>query len=124
MGFFATFLTGFVGGLLVCVVEDFTSGFWVVAFLTVDNKIVDLYGHPSDKRGVGSFCTKGITYIQEISKNPIRLKGIFFKHGEELKSIDLSHAIELLKEKLSKGKTAFLLGRQAGIEEYLLAKDL
>ena len=89
-----------------------------------DNKIVDLYGHPSDKRGVGSFCTKGITYIQEISKNPIRLKGIFFKHGEELKSIDLSHAIELLKEKLSKGKPAFLLGRHAGIEEYLLAKDI
>ena len=36
MGFFATFLTGVVGCLLVCGVEDFTSGFWVVAFLTVD----------------------------------------------------------------------------------------
>ncbi|MFN3975789.1 MAG: dehydrogenase [Aquificaceae bacterium] len=89
-----------------------------------DGKIVDLYGHPSDKRGVGSFCTKGLTYIQGISKNPIRLNGAFFKRGEEFNYIDLSHALELLKERLLKGKTAFLLGRQAGIEEYLLAKAI
>ncbi len=89
-----------------------------------EGKIVDLYGHPADPRGMGSFCTKGITYIQEATSNPMRLKGIFMKRGDEFISVDYAQALEILKEKLSKGKTAFLLGRQAGLEDYLLAKSL
>ncbi len=89
-----------------------------------EGKIVDLYGHPADTRGMGSFCTKGITYIQEIPNNPMRLKGVFMKRGEEFMPIEYSQATEILKEKVKKGKTAFLLGRQAGLEEYLMAKSL
>ncbi len=89
-----------------------------------DNKIVDLYGHPADTRGMGSFCTKGIAYIQEVPSNPIRLKGVFVRKEDEFASIDYAQALETLKGKLSKGKTAFLLGRQAGLEDYLLAKSL
>lgn len=87
------------------------------------NKIVDLYGHPADPRGVGSFCTKGITYIQEISKNPLRLRGIFLKKDEDFLPISYSQAMAIIKERLSRGKTAFLLGRLAGLEEYLFAKE-
>ncbi|RMH81010.1 MAG: dehydrogenase [Acidobacteria bacterium] len=89
-----------------------------------DNKIVDLYGNPSDPRGMGSLCTKGITYIQELPGNSLRLKGIFLREGEGFREIDHSIAISILRDKLSVGKTAFLLGRQAGLEEYLLARSL
>ncbi len=89
-----------------------------------EGKIVDLYGHPADPRGMGSFCTKGIAYIQEVSSSPIRLKGAFVRKGDDFASIDYAQALETLKGKLSKGKTAFLLGRQAGLEDYLLAKIL
>ncbi|MDW8096085.1 MAG: dehydrogenase [Aquificaceae bacterium] len=91
---------------------------------TKGNMIVDLYGHPADRRGVGSLCTKGITYLQAMRTNPLRLKGIFVRKGEEFMQVDYVQALELLKEKLTKGKTAFLLGRQAGIEEYALARSL
>ena len=37
------------------------------------SEFVDLYGHPADPNGVGSFCTKGITLIQGLSKNPLRI---------------------------------------------------
>ncbi len=89
-----------------------------------DGKVVDLYGHPSDRRGVGSFCTKGITYIQGVYKNPLRLKGAFVKKEEEFNPVDVSYALDLLKERLLKGKTAFLLGRYAGLEEYILAREI
>ncbi|MDW8032748.1 MAG: dehydrogenase [Aquificaceae bacterium] len=89
-----------------------------------DGKIVDLYGHPADRRGVGSFCTKGITYIQEVSTNPLRLRGVFLRRGEEFLSLEYPEALSLLREKLLKGKTAFLLGRHAGLEEYSMAKSL
>lgn len=89
-----------------------------------EGKIVDLYGHPADPRGVGSLCTKGITYIQEITGNPMRLRGAFIRKGNEFVKIDYAGAIELLREKLLNGKTAFLLGRQAGLEEYILIRDI
>ncbi len=87
-------------------------------------KIVDLYGHPADPRGMGSFCTKGITYIQEIPNNPMRLKGIFLRKGEEFMPLGYAQALELLKDRLQRGKTAFLLGRQTGFEEYAIARSL
>ncbi|MFN3947706.1 MAG: dehydrogenase [Aquificaceae bacterium] len=89
-----------------------------------NNEIADLYGHPADPRGVGSFCSKGLTYIQEISQNPLRLKGVFYKRDEPFEAIAYKQAIEILKENLHKGRTAFLLGREAGLEEYLLAKSI
>ncbi|RMH02110.1 MAG: dehydrogenase, partial [Aquificota bacterium] len=39
------------------------------------SKLVDIYGDPSDPRGMGSLCTKGITYLHELTQNPLRLKG-------------------------------------------------
>lgn len=87
-----------------------------------EGKIVDLCGHPADVRCVGSFCTKGITYIQEVHRNPLRLKGVFLKNGEDFISVDYQTALNLLRERLLKGKTAFLLGRQGGLEEYVLAR--
>ncbi|MFN3598297.1 MAG: dehydrogenase [Aquificaceae bacterium] len=89
-----------------------------------EGEIVDLYGHPADPRGVGSFCSKGLTYIQEIPKNPMRLNGVFIRRGEAFETISYSQSVGLLREKLSKGKTAFLLGREAGLEEYLLARSI
>lgn len=89
-----------------------------------EGKVVDLYGHPADPRGIGSLCTKGITYIQEISENPLRLKGIFLREDGDFIPLDYSQAIEILKNKLSKGRTAFLLGRQAGLEEYIIARRI
>ncbi|MFN7065551.1 MAG: dehydrogenase, partial [Aquificaceae bacterium] len=91
---------------------------------TRKGEIVDLYGHPADPRGIGSLCSKGITYIQEIPKNPMRLNGVFIRRGEAFETISYSQGVGLLRKKLSKGKTAFLLGRQAGFEEYVLAKSL
>ena len=82
--------------------------------------IVDLYGHPADIRGMGSLCTKGIAYIQETQKNPLRLKGIYLKEGGDVKSISLREAKDLLKERLKK-RTAFLLGRQTSLEDYFIA---
>ncbi|MCX8060544.1 MAG: dehydrogenase, partial [Aquificaceae bacterium] len=87
-------------------------------------KVVDLYGHPADRRGMGSFCTKGITYVQEAPQNPLRLKGAFLREGENFVRIEYQKGVHLLREKLSKGRTAFLLGREAGLEEYLLFREL
>ncbi len=38
-----------------------------------DDKIVDITGHPSDKIGMGSFCTKGIALTQELPFSELRL---------------------------------------------------
>ncbi|RMH00688.1 MAG: dehydrogenase [Aquificota bacterium] len=88
------------------------------------SKLVDIYGDPSDPRGMGSLCTKGITYLHELTQNPLRLKGIFAKKEEEFERISYEEALEVLKNKLSKGKTAFLLGRQAGLEDYFVASEV
>ncbi|MFP3254445.1 MAG: molybdopterin dinucleotide binding domain-containing protein [Hydrogenobaculum sp.] len=46
-----------------------------------DNQIIDVTGHPSDKLGMGSFCTKGIALVQELPFSEFRLK--------ESKAIDI-----------------------------------
>lgn len=86
-------------------------------------RLVDIYGDPSEPRGMGSLCTKGLTYIHQIPQNPLRLKGIFLRK-EEFEEVDYKTAINIIKDKLSKGKTAFLLGRQSGLEDYLTALQL
>jgi len=52
-----------------------------------DNKIVDVTGHPSDRLGMGSFCTKGIALVQELPFSELRLK------ESDKPSIDLSNDI-------------------------------
>jgi NADH-dependent fumarate reductase subunit C len=44
-----------------------------IAFVK-DNKIIDVTGHPSDRLGMGSFCTKGIALVQELPFSDFRLK--------------------------------------------------
>lgn len=39
-----------------------------------DSKVVDVVGNPKDKIGMGSVCTKGISYIRELSYSDFRLK--------------------------------------------------
>ena len=46
-----------------------------------DNQIIDVTGHPSDRLGMGSFCTKGIALVQELPFSEFRLK--------ESKAIDI-----------------------------------
>ncbi|MGC8852602.1 MAG: dehydrogenase [Hydrogenobacter sp.] len=91
---------------------------------TKDNSVIDLYGHPADKRGIGSLCTKGITYIQSTDTNPLRLRKAFFRKDQEYVEISYASAIDLAKEKLRGKKVAFLLDRSAGLEEYVLAKEI
>ncbi|GAB6065343.1 hypothetical protein JCM9492_04350 [Aquifex pyrophilus] len=86
-------------------------------------KLVDLYGHPHDPNGIGSFCTKGITYIQEIPQNPLRITKPLIREGDNFKEISLETAKKLLGE-LIKGKVAFFLDRFSGIEEYLIARSI
>ncbi len=87
-----------------------------------DKKIVDLYGHPNDVRGMGSLCSKGIAYIQETQMNPLRLKGIFLREGNNLSSVDFESAKRLITQSLDK-KTAFFLGRNTSLEDYLIASS-
>ncbi|SHK50949.1 molybdopterin dinucleotide binding domain-containing protein [Thermocrinis minervae] len=93
-----------------------------IAYLK-DGKIVDLYGHPADERGMGSLCTKGIAYIQETPSNPFRLKDFYLKDSGQFKRITKEETLGILKEKL-RGKIAFLLGRHTSLEDYLIAKEL
>ena len=93
-----------------------------IAYLK-DSQLADLYGHPHDPNGIGSFCTKGITYVQEIPKNPLRVSKPLLKEGGNFKEISFEEAKKLIKENL-KGRVAFFLDRFSGIEEYLIAKNI
>jgi NADH-dependent fumarate reductase subunit C len=87
-------------------------------------KPVDLYGHPADPKGMGSLCSKGITLLQEVAQNPLRLLGFYLWQGQELLNISQEQAKELIKERL-KGKIAIVLDRHlSSLEEYLLARQL
>ena len=90
---------------------------------TAGGRPVDLYGHPADPKGMGSLCSKGITYIQEIPQNPLRLLGAYLNE-EEPKRISQDQALELAKGKL-KGKIAIVLDRHlSSLEDYLLARSV
>ncbi|WP_448588263.1 dehydrogenase [Thermocrinis sp.] len=85
--------------------------------------VIDLYGHPADPKGMGSLCSKGMTYIQEVSKNPLRLLGAYLNDGEP-KKISEAEALSLAKEKL-RGKIALILDRHlSSLEDYLLARSV
>lgn len=87
-------------------------------------KPVDLYGHPADPKGMGSLCSKGITLLQEVVQNPLRLLGFYLWQGQELLNISQEQAKELIKERL-RGKIAIVLDRHlSSLEEYLLARQL
>ena len=85
-------------------------------------ELADLYGHPHDPNGIGSFCTKGITYIQEIPKNPLRIREPLLKERNTFKKISWENVKNFLREAL-KGKVAFFFDRFSGIEEYLIARE-
>ena len=87
-------------------------------------KPVDLYGHPADPKGMGSLCSKGITLLQEVAQNPLRLLGFYLWQEQELLNISQEQAKELIKERL-RGKIAIVLDRHlSSLEEYLLARQL
>ena len=86
-------------------------------------QLVDLYGHPADPKGMGSLCSKGITYIQEITNNPLRLIGFYLNEREPV-ALSESEAFDIAKRKL-KGKIAIILDRHlSSLEEYLLARSV
>ncbi len=86
-------------------------------------ELIDLYGHPHDPNGIGSFCTKGIIYVQELPKNPLRIRKPLLRDGDTFKEISWEEAEKLLRESL-KGKVAFFFDRFSGVEEYLIAKEI
>lgn len=92
-----------------------------IAYLKKDT-LVDLYGHPCDPNGIGSFCTKGIAYIQELSANPLRICKPILREGNNYRQISYDEVIGILKD-LPKGKVAVFLDRFAGLEEYLIVKE-
>ncbi len=84
---------------------------------------IDLYGHPADTKGMGSLCSKGITYIQQIASNPLRVIGAYLNEREPV-ALSESEALELAKQKL-KGRIATILDRYlSSLEEYLLARSI
>ncbi len=87
-------------------------------------KPTDLYGHPADPKGMGSLCSKGITLLQEVAQNPLRLLGFYLWEGQGFINISQSQAEKLIKEHL-RGKVAIVLDRHlSSLEEYLLARQL
>jgi NADH-dependent fumarate reductase subunit C len=74
----------------------------------------DLYGHPADPNGMGSLCTKGITYIQQIPSNPLRIKEPLLREGQTFRVITFDRAVEIIKERW-KGKKAFFLDRHTDL---------
>ncbi len=58
----------FIGHCIGC-----NCGCKFIAFIK-DNIVVDVTGHPSDRLGMGSFCTKGIALVQELPFSEFRLR--------------------------------------------------
>ncbi|NPB07945.1 MAG: dehydrogenase [Aquificae bacterium] len=87
-----------------------------------EGKVVDLYGHPADPNGLGSFCTKGIAYIQGLSENPLRLREFLLKEGDGFRKAGEQEVLSLLREAL-KGKVAVFLDRFSDLKEYLLFRE-
>ncbi len=93
-----------------------------IAYLK-DSKIVDLYGHPADPNGLGSLCTKGITYIQQLPENPLRIREPAVREGGEFKKISPEEAISLLKEWMGE-RICIFLDRQSDLNDTLYALGL
>ncbi|NPA32023.1 MAG: dehydrogenase [Aquificae bacterium] len=93
-----------------------------IAYLK-EKKLVDLYGHPKDPNSIGSFCSKGITYIQQIPQNPLRVRKPFLRKENSLKELKKEDVISALSE-LSGARVGFFFDRFFGLEEYLIARSL
>ncbi len=91
-----------------------------IAYLKED-KLVDLYGHPHDPNGIGSLCTKGITLIQELVSNPLRLKTPLIKDGDIYREISRSEAKAKALNML-RGKVGVFLDRFTDLRDYLSLK--
>jgi NADH-dependent fumarate reductase subunit C len=91
---------------------------------TREQKIVDLYGHPHDPNGVGSFCTKGLTYIQQLRDNPLRLRKPYILKGGSIESVSREEALLILKEKLSSGRLGIFLDRFSDLKDYRYASAI
>lgn len=85
-----------------------------------EGKLIDLYGHPHDINGVGSFCTKGLTYIQQLRENPLRLNEPYLiKEGSPQKT-DADEILRELRE-FKAGKTGIFLDRHTDLHDYKAA---
>ncbi len=85
-----------------------------------DNNIVDLYGHPHDPNSIGSLCTKGMTYVQEIYSNPLRIRKPILNTGNDVKEVSLKEAVDWVRENI-KGKVAVFLDRLTDLKDYVYA---
>ena len=88
-----------------------------------EGEIADLYGHPHDPNGIGSFCTKGITLIQEVPKNPLRLSSPLIRSGDTFKEISYQEAVDWAKENL-KGRVGVFLDRSTDLIDYSIASSI
>ncbi len=88
-----------------------------------DSKIADLYGHPHDPNGIGSFCTKGITLIQEVPNNPLRISSPLIRSGDTFKEIPYQEAINWAKENV-KGRIGIFLDRSTDLIDYSIAGSI
>ena len=73
-------------------------------------ELIDLYGHPHDPNGIGSFCTKGITLVQELSGNPLRLREAFLREGKDFRKLTREEVLGWAKDNI-KGRVALFLDR-------------
>ncbi len=85
------------------------------------NELVDLYGHPHDPNGIGSLCTKGISLIQELQKNPLRLTEALIREGDSFRAIPQKDVKKVFKD-LAGGRVGVFLDRMSDLADYLSAK--
>ncbi|MEN3033805.1 MAG: hypothetical protein ABDH18_02295 [Aquificaceae bacterium] len=78
----------------------------------------DVYGHPGCVVGMGSLCTKGITYLQDIVNSPFRLKGFYM----EKEAVSRERVLKALRENIKGKRVAFILTKQASLEDFAVAK--
>lgn len=88
-----------------------------------DSVPVDLYGHPEDENGIGSLCTKGITLIQEATRNPLRLREPFIRKGTDFERLTPAEVSSWIRENL-KGKVGVFLDRYTDLRDYALARSM
>ncbi len=90
-----------------------------IAYLK-DGRLIDLYGHPADPNGMGSFCTKGITYIQQATQNPLRITEPMVREGETFRKISKEGLRRELETALN-GRVGIFLSRQCDLKDTLSA---
>ena len=79
------------------------------------SELTDLYGHPHDPNGMGSFCTKGLALIQEATRNPLRVRQALLKEGETFTEINAEGVLDWIKKR--KGKPFVFLDRHTDLRD-------